>query len=549
MKHLLSPVLQAFVAKHSFVILLVLFLAWMCIGIFPLHCYESDSMHTIAGCYTLLNQGFTIPPIYSYEYHMQPLIYYLVAGMSYLFSFLSCEEMFCLLTGIAAILTILVSIRFVYRITGIRREYILFALFLLPESVAIGMYPNTAIFAMLPFMLALNYFLSRRLIPAIAWMCLAPLFRIDILMVYPVILFIFLWQKDTFITALKKSLLSAVIIVAVLVVCYWGLQANPLDSTLKGYEEWNGRVGIPEHIYAILTFYTALGFLLFPLGIYRMFKQKQWYLLLLILVPVLLNHFVYRKMGCATKHYLYILPFVASAVGVALTFLVEWLRNKIVLRYLFVAFLLIFLLGSIRLDLPGRPWRDMSQSEAHTGPCLTLRRFSVGSYGVSIGLGAGFIVSSADEKMLMSGNLFYPLCIHNIKKARMQVRQLAFEYLSDKGNYSLLGLDWESIIYLPLLLQAEGYSFVPETDCYVLQNGGHTVTVLRKSLTESENKLPTEERIEVIRNLLHHLPIQESPLFFCVKIDGMNYFFDQLAKERLAKKVSDGLYVLYLQKN
>lgn len=90
--------------KDTYPILLILFLCWMCVGIFPLNCYESDSLNTIAGCEILRNQGFSIPPAYSYEYDMQPLIYYLIAGACRLLPFMTCEEMFCLLTGVVAML-------------------------------------------------------------------------------------------------------------------------------------------------------------------------------------------------------------------------------------------------------------------------------------------------------------------------------------------------------------------------------------------------------------------------------------------------------------
>ena len=45
-----------FVSRNSYPIVLVLFFIWICIGIFPLTCYESDSMHVIAGCNIMYNQ-------------------------------------------------------------------------------------------------------------------------------------------------------------------------------------------------------------------------------------------------------------------------------------------------------------------------------------------------------------------------------------------------------------------------------------------------------------------------------------------------------------
>lgn len=47
---------------------LSLMIVWMLVGVFPLICYESDSMHVIAGCNTIVNQGFITPPLYSYQY-------------------------------------------------------------------------------------------------------------------------------------------------------------------------------------------------------------------------------------------------------------------------------------------------------------------------------------------------------------------------------------------------------------------------------------------------------------------------------------------------
>ena len=63
-----------FLQQNRFSLLLMIFLVWMAIGIFPLYCYETDSMHVLAGCGIMVNQGITFPPLWTYEYSMQPLI-------------------------------------------------------------------------------------------------------------------------------------------------------------------------------------------------------------------------------------------------------------------------------------------------------------------------------------------------------------------------------------------------------------------------------------------------------------------------------------------
>lgn len=83
---------------------LSLIIVWMLVGVFPLICYESDSMHVIAGCNTIVNQGLITPPLYSYQYDMQPLITYVVASQRILLPLLTCEQWYCLDSAFAAIL-------------------------------------------------------------------------------------------------------------------------------------------------------------------------------------------------------------------------------------------------------------------------------------------------------------------------------------------------------------------------------------------------------------------------------------------------------------
>ncbi len=149
-----------FVSRNSYPIVLVLFFIWICIGIFSLTCYESDSMHVISGCNIMYNQGLTFPPVYSYLYEMQPLVTYTVVGFKYVFPFLTCEQIYCLLSAICGALFIVESVNFVYRITSFRKIFILLSLFLIPESFAISMYPNSAIFAAVFFVCALNRLLD-----------------------------------------------------------------------------------------------------------------------------------------------------------------------------------------------------------------------------------------------------------------------------------------------------------------------------------------------------------------------------------------------------
>lgn len=156
--------LTAFIYKNYYYIFLSIFLIWMGIGCFPLYCYESDSLHTMLGCNIIYANGFDFPPSYSYEYNMQPLLYVIIPCLKFIFPFFNVEQIFCLLTAIAAMINIILCIELVYKLTKINRLLILVATFLLPESVAIGMYPNTAIFALLFVVIALHLLLKKRFI-------------------------------------------------------------------------------------------------------------------------------------------------------------------------------------------------------------------------------------------------------------------------------------------------------------------------------------------------------------------------------------------------
>ena len=69
-----------FVDKNTYPVLLTLFILWMCVGIFPLQCYETDGQEIILGCDIMYREGWSLPPVYSYAYRMQPLTTILVVA-------------------------------------------------------------------------------------------------------------------------------------------------------------------------------------------------------------------------------------------------------------------------------------------------------------------------------------------------------------------------------------------------------------------------------------------------------------------------------------
>ena len=378
-----------FVSRNSYPIVLVLFFIWICIGIFPLTCYESDSMHVIAGCNIMYNQGLTFPPVYSYLYEMQPLVTYTVVGFKYIFPFLTCEQIYCLLSAICGALFIVESVNFVYRITSFRKIFILLSLFLIPESFAISMYPNSAIFAAVFFVCALNRLLDGKFYVAMVLMVIAPLYRIDILIVYPVVFFIFLFQRKSVKESITRSVFLAVLILLFVTIGYWGLRANPLTA-LTGYNGMNETHSFASQVkFAVFTFYTILNFVFVPMGLVVLFREKKFGIIGIALIP-----------------------FVSLISVYAMRWIYERVKGKPVLKYGIVSIVVLFLCLGIRIDFPDSPWRNVPDSDAKLGPYVQLCRENYTKYHVTIGVGVGQLIPTLDEYMLLSGNLFYPFYIH-----------------------------------------------------------------------------------------------------------------------------------------
>lgn len=65
--------------------------------------------------------------------------------MKHTVPFLTCEQIYCLLTAVSSLIFLIGCIEFVRHITKGRRRDVLIAVMPIPEMYAIAMYPNSAI--------------------------------------------------------------------------------------------------------------------------------------------------------------------------------------------------------------------------------------------------------------------------------------------------------------------------------------------------------------------------------------------------------------------
>lgn len=525
-----------FVNRHAYPILFILFALWMCIGIFPLVCYESDSQEVILGCDLLYYNGWQFPPTYCYEYRMQPLTVITIVALRHLLSFLTCEQIYCLLSAISSFVFLIGSVEFARNITQQSRAKILIAAMFLPEMYAIAMYPNSAIPAAACFIWALYGIIKNRHWAAILLMCIAPLFRVDVVIVYPVILPLLIFQGKTWKKAFVISSIYCIIIVAVGLLLFRLCRADVL-SAFSGYEEWNEKIGFISILIAIFGFYSIIYFILLPIGIVRMLREKLWKEMFLVLLPIILLHFVYRSMGCAAKHYLYIAPFVIIAGVRALIWFYNVGQREIWLKRLCsVSLILIFTL-SVRITPPNRPW--VNNDKAYTGTIIIpFSSISISSYTISFGIGAGQFTPTHDEKMLASGLLFYSWHIHSYKNELKISQKKLKETIDSLPTSEIVYPGWGS--YVPILSEYfrkdNPIKYHHDNKYFTIENAERYLTMRYEGINY-ENEDCFENELKKYCSSLHKENIY-------IVADGFRHqsYLDTMAKNRSVKKVAEMVY-------
>ena len=404
---------NSFKEKYSYPILLTLFSLWVCIGIFPLICYETDGLEIILGCDIMYQEGWTLPPVHSYEYRMQPLITILIVCLKYLMPFFTCEQIYCAISAISAFAFLLGCISFAKMITSASRTKILIAAMLLPEMYAIAMYGNTAIPAAACYIWSLVFLKEMRYSPSVVLMCIAILFRIDIVIVLPAILPLLVLSGKTFKQSFIISIIYGGAVVVMDFILFGLLNASAL-GTFNEFQKWNDIIMLAERVLAIFGYYSLIYIVLLPLGIYAISAQCSWKELALVLLPIVLVHCIFAQFGNASKHFLYNSPFVIIAGVRGLTFLEAKLNTRIIARYAVLIFVVGFMLVSFRKQNLTMPW-FMENPLQKAGTVLPVYSVQNQEKKYSVGIGAGYQVITQDEFMLASGHLFYSWYIHSIK--------------------------------------------------------------------------------------------------------------------------------------
>ena len=526
--------------KRYIILLFILYL-WMLRGIFPLYNYESDSMVMISGGSVLFNQGFSLPPDLSYQYNMQPLIVYIIGGLKTIFPFLTCECIYSAISAIFSLAFIPISVEFVHKLTSLSRVIILVSIILLPESYAIAMYPNSAIIPEVLSLIAFLMVLKRKsFLLSVLLLCVAPVFRIDIITIYPVLPFLFLLSQDSIRYSLYKSIFAGTIIVLFLAIVYFIFQANPFYILGKA-SEVNDRSNMIVPLLAIFAFYTPVNFILVPIGFALLLKRKKFLLLLSSIFPILLIHYIFRYNGGAAKHYLYILPFVSVLSCHPIEMFVNNFFKRKVTNTIILTLLIVYYIVSIRIDFPHRPWRNkpysFSQLAMHK-PLVEIDLFSK----FQLGLGGGLGFTTADEIMLTTGGLFYSDYIHKLKVNKKRDIKKITKYLDDINSYKLITLEWGDVMLIPCILLENGYQYCRKAErLFDLQKGNSFITSYSKNAFYS-----SESITKVLTICKENMPKDSRPTYIISLSDSYMYALDEYSKDGKINKIMHGLYLVHL---
>ena len=535
--------------NKTYLILLSLFLIWMGFGIFPLQCYETDGQEIILGCDVMYREGWSLPPVYSYEYRMQPLTTLMVVALKHMLPFLTCEQIYCFTTVVFSLVFLFGCITFVQHITKASKTLILIAAMLLPEMYAIAMYPNTAIPAVACFIWALIFLSRERYWLTGLLLCVAVLFRLDVVIVFPAIFPLLLFEGKPFKQTFSLSALYGVTVVVVCLFFFWLMGADAL-KTFDAYEEWNGIITKGERIVAIVGFYSLAYFILLPIGLGVIIFKKYWKELFLVLLPIVLLHIVFSSFGNASKHFLYNAPFVIIAGVRALSWLIDIVRPRPALKWIAIIGVMLYMTVSVRKCNLTLPWLNENPL-SKVGMVTTLYETERGETGYSAGIGAGFQLVTNDENMLLTGHLFYPWYIHTIKQITGDWHQQQMIALDTAPTSNILTLEYGASAPIASEYLTEGYRFhqqenMPSTYRYTLSNEQRQLhfwrIVWKKAITDKQ------EVVEYIDSVAGYFPEGDAYLVPARNHYNSSYFMDELVPEGILEKKADKLYKIVRKK-
>ena len=543
MRNSLSVVYD-FVNKHTYLILLTLFVIWVLVGVFPLQCYETDGQVITFGCDITYREGWSLPPLYTYEYRQQPLITILMTALKHIMPFFATEQIYYVFSVLCSFIFLIGCIEFGRMIAQTSRTRLLIAAMLLPEMYAIAMYSNSAIPAAALMIWALILTLKQKHWQSILLLCLATWFRIDIVTVYPVVLPLLYFSGKSFKQSFWQAVAYGVAIVVISLSGFWLMNAQVL-GTVGLYEKWNNIVTPMQRFFAIFGYYSLVYFILLPLGIFAIVRSKRWKELFVVLLPIVVLHTVMAEFGNASKHFLYNAPFVIIAGTRALQWLEEVLSKRTALKWACIIMAILLMTVSVRQQRKNVEWLQANPLNS-IGIAAPLTSVEIGGREVSLALGAGPQIFTGDEYMLATGHFFYSWYVHSIKEILKDWRIQQKAVLDTIPTSNILTFEYGASAPSAMEYMTEQYHFCMEENMpwryeFTVYNPQRKLHYWRVYLKEAEQY--NEKFISYIDTLSSVIPQQEEGYVLTAPEHfGFARFLDEIVKTGKVEKKADNLY-------
>lgn len=470
--------IRSFIAQHQFAIAFVVFLAWQAPAWFPFTPFEGDALSVTSGCEYTYNEGFGALGKYGYGYWMQPLTYMFLIGLKFLMPQVSAIMTFTIISIISVILLQWLMAKLCVTLIGCKPWIPFLAMLLFPETYALGTFPNATAPALCCVVGALYSTLhGRRFLPWIL-LLISPLLRLDIVQIYPVYpFFLYIHTRNLKYTAINTGLLALATVATITV--FYELTGASVMHTLSEYHRWADTIITTKT--TVNAIYGCLGPVSVPIAILGLFvlnRRKEYLLMGMVVIPTVIVFYVNHRFGNAAKHFGLIMPFFLPAMAVGLSWLIDHMCRPLAIAAL--ALIALYMVIGVQI------LNSTQNLLAVHGPAWQICRFDVRGISIKVGLGIGTPSTTADEVTLLSGNVFYPITIHNIKVG--QERRL-----DQIENFLLKAAKDDILVYIDSYENQQLYALMQ------LQGRTHGRTIHRsEELTSLRSTVETPEYYDSI---------------------------------------------------
>ncbi len=440
-------------------------------GIFPITQFESDSVGICNGCYEIIKTGEWGSNYFSYSYDMQAGTYWFIILFMKLLS-LPASVVYSLLSAILGILCMFLTANLLSKILQKDLIIIFLILFLFQEAYTISFYANSAVFAAFFWLLAFDiiYTYDKNWVYPVSVLLLGFAFwcRVDIAFAMTGI-FPLLYLKNGFKKTLIKSLITGVgtIITGLVLFKLSGVNIagfTHYSSDFAGViTKGNSNLGFINtfSVKSHLGFFSILLAGLIVLGIYKLFRRKEFKLLLFSL-PIVIYYIFNSTHVFAAKHLYYNLIFFAIPIIYAL---LNFSWKKVFSLVVVILFFAQYLLGW-QLQFSAIPWQEKEYSQLYPYPVI-LKVLNIdvpvrNGIPVDIVLGSGTKIPTSDEIMLSSGIFYSPVMWQDLKMIYKNSFDYLAEVLDDQQPVFYLSTSQSSSQFVFNVLLEKGWSFIPD---------------------------------------------------------------------------------------